>query len=1008
MATGIKPGDRVLVRERPWKVKSINDCQTTQALVELEALDDDFRPRFLTIITPPEEVVLLPNQEVTFDLRAFDSYSAWSWAHRILGASLCRDSGPGILSGARYGRVNIEAYQIAPTLRVLSKIRPSLLIADDVGLGKTIEAGLAMLELIARKRVKRILIVTPAGLIDQWYDEILDKFGLEFKIIGNATEFAKVQAELPAGVNPWDGFDRIITSIDFLKKETIRKRALKKKWDLVIVDEAHALAEAGTPGNPYKTQRTRLGIELQKNSRGLLLLTATPHNGYSHSFRSLIELIDPALASFCGSKEDVERRIEAARIRRMKSQIRRRLPDGTEVPLFPKRSVSGIPIVDLTDSEKELLRKVASYCSKTARQAEDQEDSELIGFAMQIIKKRALSSKEAVKNTLNHRLEALTKEELKEEPPSPHEFRDLKADLPISDSEAERVARKIIRSAIPADEKRRQDEIRAIRKILRLMNQLPPRDPKVEQLMVELNYIFSEDSKEKVIIFTEYRDTLNAIKARLDSDPNYMGKYVIFHGGLSRRQRLAREMEFEKPEVRILLTTDAASEGLNLQRYCRRIIHFELPWNPNRLEQRNGRIDRYGQTREPIIKYLYYPDSPEDDVLNRLVRKIEEMAKQRLSTPDILGILSGRGKIQEELTRLDPESPEADQKKNNLIVVFEDKTKDFVNECGYLLTLSDSVSGENNKIYQLLNSSYPLLPDDIELEESVIGILGKNNVKECNNDAHIYRLEVPIEFRGEKVRAVYPAATFRRSVATKYKPDEVEYITPLHPLVVAISQEIRRRFIQVYTTKINLVPRRLAAIGINANEPPSILFTFYSFVKDGDGNLEEHILGIRITKDGNVLGDPIDNLKFIKINNYSDIDLNILENLFAENFDKLRELALQECKKWLEQRKQQLIQQRKQIAEKMINEIEKDIGDRLKELDEEEKRARKLIEDTGQQRLFSELESTRAKSYVSRKNVLISLKNERIEEIKRFMHVNEPGIPFSIGALFLIPVGGER
>ena len=173
-----------------------------------------------------------------------------------------------MLSGARFGRVALETYQLAPALRLISKPRPTLLIADDVGLGKTIEAGLAMLERLARKRASRILIVTPPGLLLQWQDELREKFGLEFTLIEDAAGLSRVQSQLPAGTSPWDALPRVLTSLDFLKKETVCNRALRKRWHPVIVDEAHALAESGTPEKPYRTQPTRLGAAIQKNARG--------------------------------------------------------------------------------------------------------------------------------------------------------------------------------------------------------------------------------------------------------------------------------------------------------------------------------------------------------------------------------------------------------------------------------------------------------------------------------------------------------------------------------------------------------------------------------------------------------------------------------------------------------------------------------------------------------------------------------------------------------------------
>lgn len=194
-------GDRIYLRERAWRITGRRSLSETVAVFELEALDNA-PPRSLSVAVPPDEFTVLPNEALEFNLGGLEAFVPWARAHRLLAATLTREIG--LLTGARFGRVALEAYQLAPTLRLLSKPRPSLLIADDVGLGKTIEAGLALLELSARGRAHRVLIVTPPGLLLQWKEELVERFGLDFTLLANASDLARVQSELPAGVNPWD------------------------------------------------------------------------------------------------------------------------------------------------------------------------------------------------------------------------------------------------------------------------------------------------------------------------------------------------------------------------------------------------------------------------------------------------------------------------------------------------------------------------------------------------------------------------------------------------------------------------------------------------------------------------------------------------------------------------------------------------------------------------------------------------------------------------------------
>lgn len=995
-ARAIHAGDRCLARERPWLVRACRQLTDAASVVELEALDGD-APASLSMVVPPDELIPLPGDDLRFDPSTLDAHGPWRVAHEVLGATLVRETG--LLSGARFGRVVLEAYQLAPTLRLLSKPRPRLLIADDVGLGKTIEAGLALLELLARGRARRVLIVVPPGLLLQWREEMRERFGLDFVGIENAAGVARVQSELPAGTNPWDALPRVITSVDFLKKDTVRTRALRKRWDLIVVDEAHGLAEAGTPANPYRTQRTRLGAALRDNARGLLLLTATPHNGYGHSFRSLVDLVEPSAAVIHGAREHIQRRVQSAMIRRMKVQIVRRRADGAVEPMFPPRRVEGIPVA-ASLPERELLQKVAAYCARTARSARAGDETDLVTFAMQIVKKRALSSRAALTRTIEHRLEALRQPEA-ETPPEPAELRDLQADLPLDEAGAERTAERIIRSAIPKEERQRRAETRALNGIRRLLRSLPERDPKIEALLGEIRRVVAAEPDARLIVFTEYRDTLDAVRTAIGGSADLAGRSVVLHGGLSVRQRARVQETFETPDVRLLLATDAASEGLNLQRACHRVVHVELPWNPNRLEQRNGRVDRYGQTKSPEIRYLYYPDSPEDDVLHQLVRKIESMQRDRVSTPDILGVLRGAGEIERGLVELDPESADIESAKSSLVRLFEDRTADFVRNVQPLIAAGAFEAAGQSTPVDMLDTADPLLTDDGGLDVLVRSTLGANAVKPAGA-AGVVRIEVPLRYRGPGVQPVYPHATFRRSVAVRSRADEVEFVTPIHPLMLALAADARHRLLQVYPDERGLPARRLAARRVGAGEPPSAVFTFLGAVQGGGGLLEESLLAVRLTNDLRVVGIG-DEALGTPAADPGEVGGGTLARLFARSFEAMAARAREVAAGLLAERTAALRERRGAQAGILRADLETDLADRQREIDDDERRARGLIDDrTGQARLFADAE-TRGGTFAARRAAGEALAEARRAEIAEFETVADAGALRALGALFLVP-----
>ncbi|HXF76894.1 MAG TPA: helicase-related protein, partial [Methylomirabilota bacterium] len=688
---------------------------------------------------------------------------------------------------------------------------------------------------------RRILIVVPPGLIPQWIDEMWEKFGLEFQSIENSAALDRAQTAVSEGLQPWAYFDRVITSVEYLKRRDVHAAALAHPWDVIVVDEAHYLAESGTPANPYSTARTRLGPKLREASRTLLLLTATPHNGYRHSFRSLLELVEPAEATLHGQVEDVRRRIGRTMIRRLKSQIVKSA-NGATVPAFPVRlPVGRIEVNDLSSEEREIFRLVTDYCAKTIKSAEGSEEADLVSFAMQIVKKRMLSSRAALRQTVANRLEALGKK-IAEEPLKRAEVRELQSELPLGESQAERVALRVLRSAISRDARRRAAEKRQLRTIEKLLDQVSDRhDPKMTALIADLERDVLAVPGEKAIVFTEYRDTLRALRDAFAAHAQLRHSFAELTGGLTGRQRLSRIARFNEPTCRVLLATDAASEGLNLQEHCCRLYHFELPWNPNRLEQRNGRIDRHGQTRPPIIRYLFYPDSPEDRVLDRLVQRISAMHDDRVSTPDILGILEG-SRIEEVLGGI--ESLEDGERKGaTLMRQFEERQQEFSYQIAPLLL--GEVHEESPPLYGHAVSADPLLTDDLAFEKLMTEVL-QSGLRPGKIPGS-WRIEVPRLFQGAGVRPRYECATFRRSLAIQYPADQVEFIHRLHPLAQAIGEHALREL--TLEPARNQFAARVAVRRHAAAKEPLALFTF----RETQSHPKGAVFAVAVTPAGDVL-----------------------------------------------------------------------------------------------------------------------------------------------------------
>lgn len=949
-------------------------------------LEDPDSREIVEVLCPPDEFEPLPNPAPVLDRRAVAPYTIWRSLHDALIQAAPRR---GAYAAFHAGRISPEPYQFAPLARLLSNPRRSVLIADDVGLGKTIEAGICLLELIARGAGNRVLLVVPPGLIPQWLDEMWEKFGLQFQSIENSAALDRAQTAASEGLQPWAYFDRVITSVEYLKRRDVYGAALAHPWDVVVVDEAHYLAESGTPANPYSTARTRLGPKLREAARSLILLTATPHNGYRHSFRSLLELVEPTDAALHGDTEAIQRRVARAMIRRLKPQIIKTAAGGTAVPAFPVREpVQRIEVAGLNDDERRIFEMVAAYCTRTVSAAEDSEEADLVSFAMQIVRKRMLSSRAALRQTVENRLDALASRRV-EEPPLRSELRELEGDLPLGEATAERTANRIVRAAIARDARRRAAEKRQLKEIAKVLERVSDRpDPKIASLIADLERDVLSVANEKAIVFTEYRDTLAALKGAFSAHAALRDAFIDLTGGLSPKQRQARIARFHEPSCRILLATDAASEGLNLQRHCRRLYHVELPWNPNRLEQRNGRIDRHGQTRPPIIRYLFHSDSPEDRVLDRLVQRIVRMHDDRVSTPDILGILEG-SRVEDVLGRIDSAAA-GEAEGNSLMRLFDVREQEFAQQIAPLILASAAYASADLPFGNAISAD-PMLDDDTAFERLMVNTL-RGGLKARAIEG-TYRVDVPRYLQGPGVGSRYESATFRRSVAVQHTAADVEFVHRLHPLFRAVTTHALGELTlpvarNVSTTRIAVRRHPLAEKG------PLALFTYLERATHAMGA----VFGIAIDQSGRLQDDGIaETLLAEDAGPPGDVPWADCEGAFASKFESLQATAASAAANEVRERLEEVRSARERTALVLRDEAALYRVDRLAEIDDEERTER---EGTRQQmQLFRQTNV----DWRARRAAVDTHYKKRLEAIDAFVLVPDPVEPQALGVLFVFP-----
>ena len=626
-------GQLVSVRERRFIVTDVarstrpaNPLRSSgngaQHLVSLSSVEDDALGEELQVFWELEpgakviEKVALPDPTGYDEPIRLDAFlDAVRW-----GAASTADV-KSIQAPFRSG-IDIEDYQLDPVVRAIKMPRVNLLIADDVGLGKTIEAGMTVLELIIRHRCRKVFVVCPSPLQVQWKEQMRDKFGLDFRIVDSAL-MRELRRQRGIHVNPWTHFPRLITSMDFLKRERPLRlfreilpgegeAMYPRKFDMLIVDEAHNCAPLGRGRYATDSLRTQALRVMVPHFEHKLFLTATPHNGYPESFTALLELLDNQ--RFARGTRPDRKQLDTIMVRRLKSELPPRW-DGS--PRFPKRTL--VPIeVEYTKEERELHATLRRYSK--LRQLDPSGHAERFAseFVLKTLKKRLFSSPHAFKTTLEQHEKSLktarrrgTQREtspgiLQRQLERAEEEYAIDDDYEDATQDGLEVAARLFRALTPEEED-------LLKKMKTWASKAAVRaDSKTQELLRWLNERIKPNgtwSKERVIIFTEYRATQNALHTLLAAEGLGGERLMTMYGGMDPEKREAIKAAFQtdpsRSSVRILLATDSASEGIDLQNYCSKLIHFEIPWNPNRMEQRNGRIDRHGQKSDEVLIYHF-------------------------------------------------------------------------------------------------------------------------------------------------------------------------------------------------------------------------------------------------------------------------------------------------------------------------------------------------------------------------------------------------------------------
>jgi len=730
--------------------------------------------------------------------------------------------------------INAAEFQLTPTLKALQLPRPRILIADGVGLGKTIEVGIFLAELIKRGKGKRIMVLAPKSILAQFQQELWNRFAIPLVRL-DSEGIARIKTQLPANKNPFEFYDKTIISIDTLKNNAKFRHYLEKsRWDVVVIDECHTIAND-------KSQRGDLAQFIAKKCESLILTSATPHNGRKENFANLIHMIEPTAIPKSGDYD--KSHVEPYYVRRFKNDI----VDDDVRANFQEREIVRIS-APLSDAEIDFLTFQQELKFEAINSAKEGNPKEDFLFAVGIFK-AFMSSPKAAITSLNRRIEKVI---VKNQNNGLYE-NNLEV-LKLLRDKAEHV----------------------------VLTNSDTKYSKLKETLIGLGWS-GRKRDDRYVIFAERIDSLEYLKSNLQSDFSLDDKAIeFFHGGLpdSDQQKIIDDFGREDSDIRLLLCSDAGSQGVNLHFFCNRMFNYDIPWSLITLEQRNGRIDRYGQKKTPYIYYIIAESDIEGlktdlYIVDKLTQKEEVVYKTLGDAGSVMRLYDSEKEekyVEKALFKQNKEFLDKNKDVSedfNFSTMFDDRTEVTITDSPFEKSLS--IYSTDNQFYkelfEQLSSSNQLQNNEVSVSDGYIEIM---NHKDLNQ----ILFDLPYESKpsiGGQFKLTLDKDLVQTSIdnARKKKGEWAEFqiLYDLHPVI------------KYYMTKLEASVNKNAALVAKSKILPSgtVWFVFQGQVSNNHGQpVIADFLVVGLKNDGSIYRKTFSLSEFIE-------DFQLKSQLYTES-----------------------------------------------------------------------------------------------------------------------------